>query len=346
MKQETKNTIKRDASIEVYRVFLMFLICLLHSVSQGIASNPYLESGLLWAVCGFVFISGWFGIHFSPSKFLRLFFMGMVCGGIAILLAYIIEVPLNSEAIVFMAMRQWFLCAYLVLMLLAPFVNAAIDNLSSVRNGAIAIIILAIWNWLSTSRIVNDWGPMTSGLGNYSFIMMLIVYIAARMIRKCHDKGSFILDTIPFLRLSYCILSVFIILMLCWRIHLGDYSSPLALTMAVLVFFTFLRIKLKPKLERIILFIAPSMFSIYLIHTNKLGFTIIKELEMLLDKNSVPLILTIPLTAFTVFCICLGVDLIRRCFAKLIKGCTKCFWLKIDYYCDQLTARICSFSKV
>lgn len=344
MKQN--KAIKRDAAIEVYRVFLMFLICLLHSVSQGIAQNPYLESGLLWAVCGFVFISGWFGIHFSPSKFLRLFFMGMVCGGIALMLAYIVGLPLNSEAIVFMTMRQWFLCAYLVLMLLAPFINTAIDNLPSIRNGAIAIIILAIWNWLSTSRIVNDWGPMTSGLGNYSFIMMLIVYIAARMIRKCHDKRNFAPESIHFPRLEYCILLVFIILMLCWRIHLGDYSSPLSLAMASLVFFLFLRIKLKPQLERIILFIAPSMFSIYLIHTNKLGFTAIKELELLLVRHGIPLLVTIPLTALSVFIVCLGIDLVRRGFANLAKSCTERLWLAIDDYCSNFEARICSLLEI
>lgn len=52
----------RNVGIEIYRVSLMFGICVLHSITQGPYNSPLGARLLLWCVTGFVFISGWFGI--------------------------------------------------------------------------------------------------------------------------------------------------------------------------------------------------------------------------------------------------------------------------------------------
>lgn len=124
-------TKKRDGAIELYRVTLMFLICLLHSFSFGIAPNKYWMSGLMWAVCGFVFISGWFGIRFSVSKLLRIFCLGLICGSTALFVARLLGISVDVKNMSEILCRQWFLCAYMMLMLLAPIINLAFDAIKA-----------------------------------------------------------------------------------------------------------------------------------------------------------------------------------------------------------------------
>ena len=62
---------KRNPAIELFRVLLMFGICLLHV--QTAAGGGRLTSVLVSCVPGFVMISGWFGIHFSWRKIFMLY---------------------------------------------------------------------------------------------------------------------------------------------------------------------------------------------------------------------------------------------------------------------------------
>lgn len=78
------NSIKgrtRDASIDVFRCILMFLIVLHHSAFHGywaadtsMWSLPVLFTLMIfWHVDGFLAISGWYGVKFSVKRFMRIF---------------------------------------------------------------------------------------------------------------------------------------------------------------------------------------------------------------------------------------------------------------------------------
>ena len=68
----------RDISIEVFRVLLMFGVCLCHTIFVGAKNHVFglqewlygLASG---AVDGFVFISGWYGIRLKWRRVLSLY---------------------------------------------------------------------------------------------------------------------------------------------------------------------------------------------------------------------------------------------------------------------------------
>lgn len=70
---------KRDCSIELYRVILMFGIVLLHTVGKGDVRAPWIGCLLKFCVTGFVFISGYFGIKFSWGKIGRLYAVAAFC---------------------------------------------------------------------------------------------------------------------------------------------------------------------------------------------------------------------------------------------------------------------------
>ena len=340
---ESNASARRDASIEAYRVFLMFLICLLHSTTQGIVPNLYVRSGLLWAVPGFVFISGWFGIGFKLSKLIRLFMTGVVCGGIAICVAYFSGMHLRTENIAQMTMRQWFLCCYMVLMLLAPLLNVAMENIRMMKGGVAAIAVLLSWNWLSTSKGMHVYGPVADGLGDYTFVMMLVVYTCARLVRICCDNDNAFFPALYGKRLTALVLAAFAVCAVGWRFHLGEYSSPVAIATAALAFLLFRRIKLPTFVRKAIFFLAPSMFPVYLLHTNAVGFTAIKAFQGTLSGCGVPVFLLIPLTAVAVFVSCICLDLIRRGIGWLFNPALKRLWCMIDNRCDRLDSRIVSW---
>lgn len=73
---------KRNSVIDVYRVCLMFGICLLHAITQGGHNVSWASNILQWCVPGFIFISGWYGIKFSPGKVLKLYGISLYCAAV------------------------------------------------------------------------------------------------------------------------------------------------------------------------------------------------------------------------------------------------------------------------
>ena len=80
MNQVVAKPKERDGNIEVYRVTLMFGIVSLHCLTAGEYNKPWLSNILLSCVNGFVFITGYFGLKFAPSKIVRLVCTSIFCG--------------------------------------------------------------------------------------------------------------------------------------------------------------------------------------------------------------------------------------------------------------------------
>jgi len=70
---------ERNPAIELYRVMLMFGICVLHSITQCGHNIPWIANILLSCVVGFVFITGWFGVKFSWWKIIKLYVLSNFC---------------------------------------------------------------------------------------------------------------------------------------------------------------------------------------------------------------------------------------------------------------------------
>lgn len=126
---------KRNPSIELLRSLLMLGICMIHVVGMGQYSQRWLANLLKICVPGFVFISGYFGIQFSWRKVLNLYGIGLWAAVIGTgLEALLWPDTLHGNvfgvaARVFANMRTfWFLHAYVVLMMVSPILNVAIEN--------------------------------------------------------------------------------------------------------------------------------------------------------------------------------------------------------------------------
>ena len=124
---------KRNPSIELYRVGLMLGICLLHSISFGLFKCAWVSNILASCVVGFVFISGWFGVKFSWYKLLKLYGIGQYAALVFGLLSWLVgDVDSFCGGLMLgwhkLTHGFWFLHAYAVMMMFAPLVNALIDG--------------------------------------------------------------------------------------------------------------------------------------------------------------------------------------------------------------------------
>ena len=241
----------RDARIECYRAVLMFGICVLHSVSFGIRSFHPVAFALTPCVDGFVLISGYFGIRFSFQKVLRLIGIGVFCAFVSALCG-------GLDHAVFTRMvshyrEYWFLHEYIVMMCMAPIVEVVLD-----RNGSqdwlktfLPFLVLVFgWGLLTEFPVVHRLIPHSSGLGSFSGLTLMGVYIVGRLFRK--------LEMLKRIRVWWLWAGVpILIIVVClgngW---FGHYCSPFAVLLAMLIFCAFLRLPIgNASFSRAVIFI-------------------------------------------------------------------------------------------
>ncbi len=99
---------------------------------------------------------------------------------------------------------------------------------------------------------------------------------------------------------------------------LGAYSSPLSIYVAGIAFCFFKRVSCSPWVGELCCFLGPSIFSVYLLHTHKLGFMVINNAKESLARFSIPYPLICLMVAIMIFIVCLGIDLMRRAIINVI----------------------------
>lgn len=135
-----KNT--RNPNVEVLRVMAMFMIVLYHSFCHGIYGykfanltdwwTMFFSDLTFWHVDAFVAISGWFGIRFSIKKFVSLYGVILFYSVIGCVSWWLLDrSTFGVESV--RVTGGWFGGSYLMLMLMAPLLNGAVDRL---RGGA------------------------------------------------------------------------------------------------------------------------------------------------------------------------------------------------------------------
>lgn len=330
-------TSQRDPAPEICRVALMFGICLLHCVTQGGHCKPFLANILLSCVDGFAFITGWYGLRFRPSKPLRLYATALWCGTVALFIGWKCGVYAlawdepTAKLLHGMLVNPWFLNAYVFMMLLAPLVDAAIDRLPArlLPSAILPFFLLSFgWSFGKSLPLVGRMLPDTVGLGAYTGLSLLSVYVLARLCRR-FDVGRFF--TWP--RAAVALLAL-------WGITglgFGEYSSLFAAALSAMVFFVFLRLPWPNWAGRVALWLGPTMFAVYLIHSNRIGFWLIRQAEdLLIDAHGWPILAAYAIVAPALFLACVAIDLPRRLLVRL----TRPLWRPLFAALDTLYLRL------
>lgn len=294
----------RDTRIELFRCACMFGVVLLHALTQGGYADAHrgLDNLMTPSVVGFVFISGYFGIKCRVKGALKSLVIGLSCW---IILAMLNMIFTSSFGI---GGYWWFLWMYLALMAMAPLVDPMFSQ--RLDKGVIAkiapfVIVVYVWSYAATKvPMLKDVVPPVDGFSPFGVLTFFAVYLVARASRIYEDK----------IKTWWLMVVAVLSGAICW-IGFYHYNSPFSLLFAGSMFYLFKRL---PSLDRhrflssIVFWISPSMFPVYLLHTNTRGFNALRRAEdylMSIGWNYYAMSFSI---AIGIFVACILLDIPRR----------------------------------
>lgn len=335
-----QNNVKaREANMELLRIVAMLMVITLHCVGRGLLlSNPvisnvnllliqFLDSFSLTANSLFILLTGYYyiGKKFNLRKILSLWGKTLFYCILIFTIYSILNLKtnfLNSFFPVFSG-AYWFITSYIALYFIMPFLNIAINKFSQ-KQCKFLIIFLVIL--MGVIRIIFN----PADLFNSTFMHMIVIYIIGAYIKKYvkiePNKQYFIKYVLVAIIFTVAITILNVLVHIVpktldvWIIianilsYFRNFINIILVYMAILLFMKFKTINIKSnKLSKLILYISPSVFSIYIIHDNvHLRDMIWQKFSFINLANSWLMIPYIILAILIVFTVCLAIDLIRR----------------------------------
>ena len=316
---------ERQSNFELLRIISMFMILLLHANfsafgwPEGDSTTALLrilaESIAIIAPNLFVLITGFFGVTLKLSKIVNLLFqIVFTVFSVTLLLILFNIYQFNSWkelAHGFYFWNYWFLNAYIVLLLLSPLSNLAIEYLNQSSLKYLLILLFIVFCIIDGDFFIS---PMGIGVNSgYSVIWFLYLYLLGRYIAKYPIRISFL--KLLFLYL-FSLLGAFILI---WKRHDYGYNSPFILIESVVVFLMFQFVDFSSKTVN---FIASSSLMVFLLHGHPVLFRYYKgTLELLNEKygNGLEFVLFVLLFCVGVYTIAVIYDQVRELIWKQIE---------------------------
>ncbi len=347
----TQNSV-RNYGIDALRILSMLMVVALHILSDGGILETaksvnywivwYLETACFCAVNCFALISGYVGVY-SKWKISNLAYLWCTVVFYTIIITAVYKglfwdsVAKRDILAAFMPIiskRYWYFTSYALLFLFIPILNTALERVPKKQMGAILIAIITA---TSVIQPIFDivWKNTFALKYGYSALWLIIVYLIGGYVRKyglfhkikTHRTGIFL--TLYFAVVSLTWLSKFAIQHLPTNILIGlksdnfliTYTSVAIVAAALFLLLAFENMKIGSVAGKIIAFLSPLAFSVYLIHTNPfiLDNCITDRFKRLSALPAYKMLLLVICIVLAVFLLCLAIDLIRHYLFKLIK---------------------------
>lgn len=322
---------QRESNFELLRIISMMLVlgCHVNYMSIGMPDSSELLRNpvnafirIFWeqacAVCVniFVLISGWFGIKPTSKKMASLLFQVFFLSALITLAAPFFSIEVGAKHILrtfIIGCDYWFVISYLVLFIFAPLLNQFVEQAEKkqIEQFLVAFFIISTLYGF----FLNDIGHFAYG---YSAISFIGLYILARYIRMWPRK----LLTLPPVAgiliylgctLASSLLSIVQIRFKITPVWMGasmSYNNPLVVIASVFFFLSFSKLSFH---SRVINWLAPGAFAIYIIHCHPLVFpSFLSEAAIIYNKYSgINYCMTIIAFIILVALICTLVDKLR-----------------------------------
>ena len=355
---------QRNIGIDVLRIVSMFFIIIGHILMQGGFLSAYLNEGLqgsyyffntlyVLVYCGvncFALVSGYVGWQntFKLEKIIKLWanVVFWSVGVSLILFVYNKDFFSVKEAIsMFLPLirgRYWFFNAYFVMFMFSPLLNHLICTLPKKTFQYFLFAAAFIFCFVPFVALGNDVLRIQSG---FEFSWLMVMYLVGGYFSKypvtVKKPYKCIIACFGFTLLNfiYKYLVELVTTKLFGAPSHGDlfmsHTSPIIVGEAISIFLYFCNLKIEnKKLIKIVSFITPAIFSVYIIHVHPLVFwRIIKDaFTWLTQYNLLVTFMLIMAMALAIFIGCVALDYIRILIFKLFK---------VDYFCGVL----CKFVK-
>lgn len=343
-KNLVKNETKRETNMDLLRIVGMLMVITIHCLSYNLVYNPqinifnsliikFLDILVIPANAIFILLSAYYSIDkkFNLKRILNLWGKTIFYSLLIFLLFKIFGQKTNDFQSLFPVIsgQYWFIDAYLIMSFLSPILNIIMNKLNKKQNTFLVIFGIVT---LGVIRIlVNPTGILMGAMLPFIFLYIIGAYIKKYVEIRPKElyMTKYILIAVIITLLSIIIYSVAkrinndVIIYLLTIIFNGieEYNSLLGVLMSVYIFMRFRTITIKSKtFTKIISFIVPSIFSVYLIHENvNLKKVLWVNLGIMNFANSWLMIPYILLMIIIVFIACVVIDLIRRGIYYLLK---------------------------
>lgn len=342
---------ERNYGIELLRLVLMYMVCLLHILGKGgvlgscsagtekYAAFWFLEVCAYCAVDGFALISGYTASK-RPQRWCKIvemwfqvvfysFFLTMLLGSVGF------NIPIEPQEIWKLLMPVtfksfWYFTAYFALFFMMPIFNEFLFSIDehTAKKTFLTLIVL-----FSVLGVIGD--PFGSGKG-YSAIWLMVLYCLGALAKKIHlfEKKSSVALVLLFT--AMCLLS-WAFLVVQGSNRCINYVSPTILLNGMFLLVLFSRVKINGGLIKKV---APLAFGVYLFQLNPVIWnTVLKGICAFASSKSLPVgVGYVFLYTTGLFVTGLAVEFLRSKVAKLLR----IHWLsqKIAAAAEKITCKI------
>ena len=334
---------KRNTGINLFKLFSMFMIALLHVLGMGgitgaaAGTSSYypvylMQNAAFCAVNCYALVSGYLmlGKEIKPSRITELWFeVFFYSVSISAIMMIVYRDLFSARNIVYavtpiISNQYWYLTSYFMMYLFVPMMNKFADAANKKVFTATIVVILVLTT--GSLMIKQDGFRLNDG---YSPIWLMIMYLVGAYMKKFNvgAKMKKWLALLLYVISSLCsfILCVFSKKLL--KIMLGNdisylsYTSPFVVLSAIFLFIFFSKLKFGKKTEKLINYITPAALGVYLIHTHPLVFNkLMKDIAMpLVNHGTAAMIFGSVAIALAVLIICIVIDLLRIQLFRLIR---------------------------
>ncbi len=323
---------ERNYGIDLLRLVLMFMVCVLHILGQGGAlaasSGSMLGYGIFGfvktccycAVNGFAIISGYVSSKRAPkwNKLVEMWFQAFFYSFILTLLFNLVNIGRGIEIKDYIKLflpvtsgRFWYFTAYFALFFAMPFLDRFVEALDVNAARKAFIVIVVLFSFIG-------W-PMDAfkAQSGYSAIWLMVMYSLGALAKKIDLFAK---------RKSFALIILFVVSSL---ISLGvkfflkngsliRYTSPTMVLNGLVLVILFFRLKIK---GTVVKRISPLAFGIYLFQMNVvIWYIILKDrMAFIADKSFPASIGYLFLAAGILFFAGMIVEFIRSQAAKLLR---------------------------
>ena len=348
---------QRNYGIDLLRLVSMFMVVVLHVLGQGgILNNAqiltfkgevlqFLRIACYCAVDVFAIISGFVGLK-ARHKFsnlinlcIQLIFYSLILTGVYVIVSVSNGVEISLEKILtylFPSVRSmWYFSAYFCLFFFMPILNLIIENTprNILKSSALFVFIVFCCIGRVSTKVANL-------NGGYSVLWLALLYLLGAYIKK-YELLSKVSSVKCFLGFLSCVVLTSISRIIIGNVSimvLGfekgisvfiSYTSPTILFAAIFLIGLFKNIKTSDKGKKMIAFLSPMAFGVYLIHCHSFIFQSLGNVFswVAFEPAYIAPFIVIGI-ALIIYVICLFLDWLRILLFKACKIKKLSIWLE------------------
>ncbi|MDE6470539.1 MAG: acyltransferase [Eubacterium sp.] len=348
-----KLTSSRNYGIDLLRMLAMAMVVMLHVLLRSKLiddTTPLtLKYEVLWfieifcycAVDCFVLISGYVCLNtkFRLSRIVSLWVQVAFYSVIFEIIYQIVQGSFDYEWLIrsFLPVTSngyWFFTQYFVLSFLIPFLNKMVKSVTLKQGAALAGVLLFFLSFMSTVNkspipVIGGSGKDLFATGNgYTLIWLMAVYILGAVLKRFDESGKLknIKPVYMIATMLACTLITWVIKYICdsqskpiETKFIVNYISPFVVIIAVSLLIFFSKVKISSAFQKVIAFLSPAAFGVYIIHVNRRVWIWFTELvEPMFGMRLLKVLPCIIFAVLFVYIVCSFADILRAKMFKLI----------------------------